>query len=103
MNKSELLASLSYVPWDVCFVFDDIDDSLFAFESLLKDVLDEHIPVIVKRVKKQVQPPWMSNDIKESMKERDKHQKRARRWNLTEDWLCYRRAEKQHNQPHQES
>ena len=54
MNKSGLMASLSYVPWDICFVFDDIDDSLFAFESLLKDVLDEHTPVIDKRVKKQV-------------------------------------------------
>ena len=92
INKSGLMTSLSYVPWDICFVFDDIDDSLFAFESLLKDVLDEHIPVIEKRVNKQVQPPWMNNDIKEAMKERDKRLKRARRWNLTDDWLCYRRA-----------
>ena len=56
MNKSGLMDSLSCVPWDVCFVFDDIDDiddSLFAFESLLKDVLDEHTSVIEKRVKKQ--------------------------------------------------
>ena len=29
-----LMASLSYVPRDICFVFDDIDDSLFTFESL---------------------------------------------------------------------
>ena len=29
-----LMASLSYVPRDICFVFDDIDDSLFAVESL---------------------------------------------------------------------
>ena len=62
--------------------------SLFAFESLLKD---EHTPVIEKRVKKQVQPPWMSNDIK-AMKERDKRLKTASRWNLTDDWLCYRHA-----------
>ena len=34
----------------------------------------------------------MSNDIKEAMKERDKRLKRARRWNLTDDWLCHRRA-----------
>lgn len=55
-------------------------------------VLDEHTPVTEKCVKKQVQPPWMSNDIKEAMKEREKHLKRARRWNLTDDWLCYRCA-----------
>ena len=57
--------------------------SLFASESLLKDVLDGHTPVIEKRVKKQVQPPWMSNDIK-AMKERDKRLKTASRWNLTD-------------------
>ena len=54
MNKNGLMASLGYVLWDICFVFDYIDDSLFAFESLVKDVLDEHTPVIEKRIKKRV-------------------------------------------------
>ena len=55
-----------------------VTSPLFAFESLVKDVWDEHTPIIEKRVKKHVQPPWMSNDIKEAIKERDKHLKRAR-------------------------
>ena len=65
---------------------------IFAFESLVKDVLDEHTPVIEKRVKKHVQPPWMSNDIEEGIEERDKHLKRARWWNFWDDWRSYRRA-----------
>ena len=63
MNKSGLMASLSSSLGT--FV-------LFSMISMT-DVLDENIPVIEKRVKKQVQPPWMSNDSKEAMKERDKH------------------------------
>ena len=90
MNKNGLMASLGYVPWDICFVFDYIDDSLFAFESLVKDVLDEHTPVIEKCIKKRVQLPWMSNNIKEAMKERDKHLKREPRRNLLHDWLSCR-------------
>lgn len=93
MNKNCLMASLSYVLWDICIVFNDIDNTLFAFEGLVKDVLDEHTPVIEKCVKQHVQLPWMSNDIKEAMKERDKHLKRACRWkcrNVSDDWLSYR-------------
>lgn len=51
MNKNCLMASLSYVLWDICIVFNDIDNTLFAFEGLVKDVLDEHTPVIEKCVK----------------------------------------------------
>ena len=90
MNKNGLMVSLGYVLWDICFVFDYIDDSLFAFESLVKDVLDEHTPVIEKRIKKHVQLPRMSNNIKEAMRESDKHLKREPRRNLLDDWLSYR-------------
>ena len=69
-----------------------VTSPLFAFESLVKDVWDEHTPIIEKRVKKHVQPPWMSNDIKEAIKERDKHLKRARWWNFWDDWRSYRRS-----------
>ena len=51
MNENGLMASLGYVPCDICFVFGYIDESLFAFESLVKDVLDEHTPVIEKCTK----------------------------------------------------
>ena len=42
-----------------------------AFIRLLefgKSCLDEHTPIIEKRVNKHVQPPWVSNDIKEAIK-----------------------------------
>lgn len=54
-----------------------ISMTLFAFQSLLKDVLDEHTPVIEKRIKKQVQLPWMSNDIKEAMKRKGQAPKKS--------------------------
>ena len=67
-----------------------VDGKIFVFGK--EKLRIQKYPDTCGRVKKQVQPPWMSNDIKEAMEETDKHLTRARRWNLTEDWLCYRRA-----------
>ena len=62
---------MNSAPWDVGFVFDDIDDVLFTYESLLNDVLQKHMPLREKRVKKKSQPPWFDKEIGSAIKERD--------------------------------
>ena len=95
LNTDELLQDLQCTPWDVAFVFDDINDVLSSIETMLNDVLDQHIPLKSKRVKRLNQPIWMTKEILHSMKTRDKLLKKARISNLQEDWTRYAHAKGQ--------
>ena len=92
LNANELLHDLECTPWDIAFVFDDLNDVLITMETMLNDVLDRHIPLKSKRVKKPNQPAWMTKEILSSMKTRDKLLKTARISNLHADWQCYTHA-----------
>ena len=43
------LEDLQRVPWHVPHVFDDIDDVHWAHDSLHRGVIDEHIPLKLKK------------------------------------------------------
>lgn len=92
LNLDELLRSLERIPWDTAFIFEDIDDILNALESMLNEVLDQHLPWKNRRVKRQNQPPWMNDEIMELMRERDNLLKTACHTNLLIDWSLYTRG-----------
>ena len=78
LNVDNLTRSLEEVPWDIAFVFDEIDEILDTLENLLNNVLNQHILIKEKRVKRQSQPAWMSREVLQSIRERDKLLKQAR-------------------------
>ena len=90
MNTDELLQDLQCTPWDANFIFDDINDVLSSIETMLNDVLDRHIPLKSKRVKRTNQPVWMTKEIPHSMKT-----KKARNSNLPEDCSRFTHAKGQ--------
>ena len=45
LNLDELLQSLEHIPWDTAFVFEDVNDILYALENMLNEVLDQHFPL----------------------------------------------------------
>ena len=72
LNVDNLIRSLEEVPWDTAFVFDEIDEILDTLENLLNNVLNQHIPIKEKRVKRQSQPAWMTREVLQSIRDRDK-------------------------------
>ena len=40
------------------------DESLAVWSTLYNNVLDKHMPIIQKRVKRSQQPKWMNKEIK---------------------------------------
>ena len=92
LNKEALLNDLRNSPWDSALVFDDVDDTLDAFELLLNQALKEHIPFKQKRVRKLKQPDWINDRIISAIKTRDKELKKARKSNDPAVWAKYRRA-----------
>ena len=87
-----LLFLLSLPPWDSAFVFDDVDDTLDAFESILSEVVKKVIPKKQKRVKKTKQPSWIDKNIVSAIKKRDRELKIARKTNCPNDWSKYKRS-----------
>ena len=76
---------LSLVPWHMVYFFDDIDSQVETFNSLFLDVLDQHAPI--KRIKiKSRSHPFVTPEIKQLMKTRDRWHRKAIQ---TNDKLCW--------------
>ena len=54
MSKQEVLKTnnpdafqydMSFAPWSVLGIFDDVDDKSHAFDLLLNEILDHHAPI----------------------------------------------------------
>ena len=57
---------MGVIPFDVAYVFDDMDDIYWAHEVLLTDVLNEHAPIKEKTVKTK-QTPFMNSKLRKAV------------------------------------
>ena len=60
-------------------MFDDVDDTLDAFELILSEVVKKVIPKKQKRVKKTKQPSWIDKNIVSAIKKHDRELKIGRK------------------------
>lgn len=72
-DEAKFVSDLQAVPWDLIKLFDDTDDILEAWSDLFLEVVDKNIPVKQHRVKRINQPEWLSPDIHDAIKSRDRH------------------------------
>ena len=80
---------LSLVPWHMIYFFDDIDSQVETFNSLFLDVLDQPAPI--KRIKiKSRSNPFVTPEIKQLMKTRDRWHRKAIQTNDKLCWSGYR-------------
>jgi len=85
-NENQFDIDLQNVPFDVAFVFDDIDDTYWAYEKLFTEILNEHAPVKLKYPRKNP-PPYMNSEYRKIIyKTRMAHNtylkhKTSRNWN----------------------
>ncbi|CAB3982545.1 Hypothetical predicted protein, partial [Paramuricea clavata] len=92
LNKDKFITALKNAPWDSAFVFDDANDTVYAWYEIFNDVVNEYLPLKQKRVKRNTQPKWFNNIIGEDIKARDKLYYKARKYQTDEDWANYRIA-----------
>ena len=62
---------MEMAPWWVCNIFKDVNDSLYIFEELYKDVINEHIKLRTAKVRAKGLS-WVTKDIKKAMNKRYK-------------------------------
>lgn len=68
----------------------DVNELWGAFEEGFVSIVDKHGPVIQKRIRGVDNSPFLNNDIRRAMHERDYFLKKARKTGFTEDWSTYR-------------
>ena len=76
-------------------MFDDVNDSLAAWENIFSQAIDQHAPIMHKRVRKVKQPRWLTRDILDQLSKRDTLLKKAREYKTTDAWARYRAARNQ--------
>ena len=94
-NPDAFQYDMSFAPWSVLEIIDDVDDKLHAFDLLLNGILDHHDHAPIRSIKVCGKPnPCTTKERRELMKSRNYWRKRARRTNNPADWSTYKNLPK---------
>ena len=72
LDEQQFLIDMENLPWFMIFEADDPNVALDLFETLFQSVMNSHAPKKIRRVKRVLQPNWITADILEAIKTRDK-------------------------------
>ena len=93
-NPDAFQYDMSFAPWSVLEIFDDIDDKLHAFDLLFNEILDHHTPIRSIKVRRKPKP-CITEQTRELMKSRNYWRKIARRTYNPADWSTYKNLKHQ--------
>ena len=85
-----MILKLSRVPWDIIELESNPEDAWISFKDLFMSVADSNAPVFTRRVRGS-SLPWITPTIKDLMKRRDYHHKKAIHTNNELQWNSYKR------------
>jgi len=89
-NQSAYVHDLSSTPFHIANLFDDVDDQLWAYETLLHEVVNDHAPLKTKTVRGR-HCPYMHNELRKAINVKGMlHRKYLRNRSRT-SWEDYRR------------
>ena len=72
-DEAKFISDLQSVPWDLIKLFDDTNDILETWTDLFLEAMDKNVPIKQHRVKHKNQPQWITPDILDAIKSRDRH------------------------------
>ena len=73
-------------------MFEDPNDVVDAWYKIFNGIIDEHLPLKQKRVKRKAQPKWFNAKILKGIKARDKLLNKARMSQAESDWNAFKQA-----------
>ena len=71
-DENKFINDLQSTPWDVIKIFDDVNDIVETWSTLFCDIVDKHLPLRKHRVKRKQQPKWLTANIIDAFKTRDR-------------------------------
>ena len=71
-DENMFIKDLAEVPWETIAAFDKVDDMVQTWNDLFLEIVNKHAPIKTNRVKRKHQPEWLTSEILDLMRERDK-------------------------------
>ena len=92
VDLNKLRDDMANVPWWITTIFDDIDDTNWAWNNLYQNVINDHIKPRKVKVRSQ-SDPWMNSELRKMMNRRYKLLKRAQKTAKgSPEWKSYKSA-----------
>ena len=87
-DENKFNADVSFIPFHINEIFDDVNDRFWCINTLFKDVIDEHAPM-KKRVSKTQKVPYMHSELRKNMYKRNMLKNRYFKNRSPEAWHAY--------------
>ncbi|CAB3979113.1 RNA-directed DNA polymerase from transposon BS [Paramuricea clavata] len=87
--ENDFIRDVSQLPWEMVYQFGDPNLCWQVWKSLLLDALNRHAPLRHKRIRNNP-VPWINPQIKELMRKRDYHKKKAIKYDSESQWELYK-------------
>ena len=71
-DENRFISDLYEVPWETIEHFDNINEIVEVWNYMFLEVVNKHAPLKSHRIKQKYQPDWLSPQILDCIKERDK-------------------------------
>jgi hypothetical protein len=89
--NSELFnEDLNRIPWNILLFETDPDDVWTCFKDLFLTAADKHVPIVTCRIRGESHP-WLTNEIKDLIDQRDYHHKKSIKTDNIYHWNMYKR------------
>ena len=90
-NPDKLCEDVGTIDWEPVYASHDVNAATKHFTTELKNVFDQHAPLIEKRVKDR-QCKWLTTEIKREMNKRDMLHRKAQKSRKLNDKVMYKKA-----------
>ena len=84
-NENDFINDLSQIDFNIIETIADPNTSLELMYDMLNNLLTQHAPITIKRVKRHQQPGWYTDEIKQARITRDKY-KHKKDWDQYKMW-----------------
>ncbi len=75
-NQNDYVCDLQAAPWqNINFTNDTTDQCLESFLNIYTSIIDKHLPLTTKRIKRPKQPEWITHEIMAAINKRDNAKK----------------------------
>ena len=71
-DKNRFISDMQDVPWETIEYFNDINEIVEVWNTMFLEVVNKHAPLKSHRIKRKYQPDWLTPQILDCIKERDK-------------------------------
>ena len=88
-NEKEYLKDLSYIPFQIIEVFNDIEDAYWMYEKLLKNVIDTHAPIKFRYIRHNM-VPYMNGILRKAINVRKMLWRKYLKCKTNTNWENYR-------------